>query len=259
MSEPISPSSTNSPGAKKGMSTLVKVLLGCGVLLLLGVGSCVVVSGYFLKKGVKSLESFSKELESNPDAAAVRAAELVLRLNPEVDVLRSSPEEGTITVREKATGKEVTFDLDDIKSGKFSITADGERTEVDIDASAADGGSMKVTTSDGSATFGAASGAAPGWIPAYPGARADGLSTIESRGEKSGSYSLHSTDSPAALLAFFQTELEKAGFEVQRANLTVDGAASGTVSGTNAGRTVSVTAAGEEGGTQALVTYNEKP
>ena len=159
MSEPITPSSQTSP--KKGMSTLVKVLLGCGVLLLLGVGSCVVVSGYFLKKGVNKLEEFAKEAEANPDAAVVRAAEMALRLNPEVEVLSSNPAEGTITVREKATGKEITFDLEDIKAGKFSITSDGEETHVDIDASAADGGSLKVTTDGGTATFGAGSRAVP--------------------------------------------------------------------------------------------------
>ncbi len=78
--------------------------------------------GYFPKKGVGKLSDFAKEMESNPDAAAVRAAELVLRLNPDVDVLSSDPAAGTITVREKKTGKEVTFDLEDIKAGKFSIT-----------------------------------------------------------------------------------------------------------------------------------------
>lgn len=257
MSEPMAPSSQTPP--KKGMSTLVKVLLGCGVLLLLGVGSCVVVSGYFLKKGVNKLEAFAKEVESNPDAAAVRAAEMALRLNPEVDVVSSNPEEGTITVREKATGKEVTFDLEDIKSGKFSITADGEETHVDIDASAADGGSMKVTTDGGTATFGGNANAVPSWIPTYPGARNDGLSTIESKGEKSGSFSINTADAPDALLSYFETKLKADGFEVQRASLAVDGAPSGTLSATNAGRTLSITAAAQEGTTQALVTYNEKP
>ena len=121
MNQPLTPEAA----PKKGMSTFVKVLLGCGVLLLLGIGSCFVVSGYFLKKGVGKISDFAKEMEANPDAAVVRAAELALRLNPEVDVVSSDPAAGTITVREKKTGKEVTFNLEDIKAGKFSITADG--------------------------------------------------------------------------------------------------------------------------------------
>lgn len=254
MSEPIP---SNAP--KKGLSTLVKVLLGCGVLLLLGVGSCFVVSGYFLKKGVNKLESFAKEMESNPDAAAVRAAELALRLNPELDIVSSSPEAGTITVREKATGKEVTFNLEDIRSGRFSIKSGDQETHVDIDASAENGGSMKVTSDQGTATFGAGSGAAPDWIPSYPGARTDGLATIESRGERSGSFTVSTSDAPDLLLAYFEEKLKAGGFEVQRATLSVDGAASGTLSATSEKRNLSITAAAQEGTTQALVAYTEKP
>ena len=136
MNQPLTPEAA----PKKGMSTVVKVLLGCGVLLLLGVGSCFVVSGYFLKEGVNRFSEFAKEMESNPDSAAVKAAALALRLNPEVEVLSSDPAAGTITVREKKTGKKVTFNLEDIKAGKFSIDADGEKTHVDLDASGENGG-----------------------------------------------------------------------------------------------------------------------
>ena len=151
MNQPLTPEAA----PKKGMSTFVKVLLGCGVLLLLGIGSCVVVSGYFLKKGVGKLSDFAKEMETNPDAAIVRAAELTLRLNPEVEVLSSDPAAGTITVREKKSGKKVTFNLEDIKEGKFSIDADGQKTSVDLDASEENGGQMKVVTDQGTAVFGA--------------------------------------------------------------------------------------------------------
>ena len=167
MNQPLTPEAA----PKKGMSTFVKVLLGCGVLLLLGIGSCVVVSGYFLKKGVGKLSDFAKEMESNPDAAVVRAAELALRLNPEVDVVSSDPAAGTITVREKKTGKEVTFNLEDIKAGKFSIEADGEKANIDIDATEENGGQMKVVTDQGTAVFGAGGQKAPDWIPSYPGGR----------------------------------------------------------------------------------------
>lgn len=254
MSEPISP---NTP--KKGMSTLVKVLLGCGVLLVLGVGSCFIVSGYFLKKGVNKLESFAKEMESNPDAAVVRAAEIALRLNPELDVVSSDPLGGTITVREKATGKEITFTLEDIKAGRFTVRSGDEVAHVDVDASAEAGGQMKVTTDQGTATFGVGAQTAPDWVPTYPGGRSDGLASIEANGEKSGSFTLTTADAPDAVLAFYEEKLKAAGFEVQRASLSVDGAPSGTLSATAEKRVLSITAAAQDGSTQALVTYNEKP
>lgn len=254
MNQPLTPETT----PKKGMSTFVKVLLGCGVLLLLGIGSCFVVSGYFLKKGVGKLSDFAKEMESNPDAAAVKAAELVLRLNPEVDVLSSDPAAGTITVREKKTGKEITFDLEDIKAGKFSITADGEKTNVDIDASGENGGQMKVVTDQGTAVFGAG-GQAPDWIPSYPGGRTEGLANIEANGEKSGTFTLRTADTPDTVTAFYEARLKEAGFEVQKASMSFNGAPSGTLNATAGKRQLSITAAAQDGETQALVAYNEKP
>lgn len=257
MNQPLTPEAA----PKKGMSTFVKVLLGCGVLLLLGIGSCVVVSGYFLKKGVGKLSDFAKEMESNPDAAVVRAAELALRLNPEVDVVSSDPAAGTITVREKKTGKVVTFNLEDIKAGKFSIEADGEKANIDIDATEENGGQMKVVTDQGTAVFGAGGQKAPDWIPSYPGGRTEGLASIEAKGEKTGTFTVRTADSPDTVLAFYETKLKEAGFEVQKASLNFNGAPSGTLSATADGekRQLSITAAAQDGETQALVTYSEKP
>ena len=157
MNQPLTPEAA----PKKGMSTVVKVLLGCGVLLFLLVGSCVVVGGYFAKKTIGGLADFAKEMESNPDAAAVKAAAMALRLNPEVEVISSDPAAGTITVRERKTGKEVIFDLEDIKAGKFSVTTDGEKSTIDIDATGENGGQMKVVTDQGTAVFGAGGGKTP--------------------------------------------------------------------------------------------------
>lgn len=253
MSEPISPTP-----AKQGMSTLVKVLLGCGLLLLLGVGSCFVVSGYFLKKGVNKLESFAKEMEENPDAALVRGAALTLRLNPEIEVLSSDPAGGTITVKEKSTGKVVTFNLEEIKAGKFSITTDGEETRVDMNAGT-DGATLQISNEQGTATWGVGTKAPPDWIPTYPGGRADSLASIEANGERSGSFSVNTDDAPDAVLSFFQEKLRAGGFEVQLATMNVDGAPSGTLTASSGKRSVTVTAAAQDGATQALVTYNEKP
>jgi hypothetical protein len=255
MNQPLTPETT----PKKGMSTVVKVLLGCGVLLFLLVGSCVVVGGYFAKKTIGGLSDFAKEVESDPDAAAVRAAAMALRLNPEVDVISSDPAGGTITVREKKSGKMVTFNLEDIKAGRFSITADGETTNVDIDASADNGGQMKVVTDQGTAVFGAGAQQAPDWVPNYPGGRTEGLANIEAKGEKSGTFTLRTADTPDTVLSFYESKLKEAGFEVQKASLSYNGAPSGTLNATSAKRQLSITAAAQDGETQALVSYNEKP
>lgn len=251
------PPPPGAPAPKKGMSTLVKVLLGCGVLVLLGIGSCFVVTGYFVKKGVGKLESFAKDMESNPDAAAVKAAELVLRLNPEVEVLKSDPEAGTITVREKKSGKEVTFTLEDIKAGKFRVKSGDDEAAIDIDADS-DSAQMKVVTKDGSARFGTGQ-STPDWIPTYPGSRTEGIAAIEANGEKSGSFTVRTSDSVDSLLAYFQQKFEGMGFEVSRAALNFNGAPSGTLTASSAQRNVNITATAQEGETQALVSYSDKP
>lgn len=255
MNQPLTPETA----PKQGMSTFVKVLLGCGVLLLLGIGSCFVVSGYFLKKGVGKLSDFAKEMETNPDAATVRAAELALRLNPEVDVISSDPAAGTITVREKKTGKEITFNLEDIKAGKFSITTDGETTSIDVDATQENGGQMKVVTDQGTAVFGAGAQELPSWIPTYPGGRSEGMANIEAQGEKTGTFTLRTADAPDVVIAFFKSKLEESGFTVETASLSFNGAPSGTLNATSGKRQLSITAAAQDGETQALVSYNEKP
>ena len=145
-------------------------------------------------------------METNPDAAVVRAAELALRLNPEVDVISSDPAAGTITVREKKTGKEVTFNLEDIKAGKFSITQDGETTNIDVDASEANGGQMKVVTDQGTAVFGAGAQELPYWIPTYPGGRSEGMANIEAQGEKTGTFTLRTGDAPRRRDRLLQVE-----------------------------------------------------
>jgi len=255
MNQPVPPP-PDASAPKKGMSTLVKVLLGCGVLVVLGIGSCFVVTGYFVKKGVGKLESFAKDLESNPDAAVVKMAEAALRLNPEVDVISSDPARGIITVREKATGKEITFDLEDIKAGKFNIRSGDEEAAIDIDANS-DSAQMKVVTKDGTTRLGSGQ-EIPDWLPTYPGGRSEGIAAIESRGEKSGSFTLRTADPIDTVLAYYEQKLQAVGFEVHRAALNFNGAPSGTLTATSERRNVNITAAAQEGETQALVSYSEK-
>ncbi len=256
MNETVPPP-PGAPAPKKGMSTLVKVLLGCALLVMLGVMAAVGTCYFAAKKIGGGIKSFAEDMEKNPDAAAVKAAELVLRLNPEVEVLKSDPEAGTITVREKKTGKEVTFTLEDIKAGKFRVKSGEDEAAIDIDADS-ESAQLKVVTKDGSARFGTGQ-SVPDWIPTYPGARTEGIAAIEANGEKTGSYTVRTSDSVDSVLAFYQQKLQGMGFEVSRAALNFNGAPSGTLTATSARRNVNITATAQEGETQALVSYSDKP
>jgi hypothetical protein len=258
MNEPVPPP-PGAPAQKQGLSTLVKVLIGCGVVLVLGVGSCVVVTGYLAKKGIGKLEEFAKEAQENPDAALVRTTALALRLNPEIDVVSSDPAGGKIVVREKATGKEVTFTVDDIKEGRLTVSADGQETQVDLDADE-QGGSVTVRGEEGTMVLGAGDAAqVPGWVPGYPGARADAYTSVKSGAETSGSFAIHTSDSVGTVLGYYEEKLKAAGFEVERTTLETTGALGGNLAARSGNRTLNVTLATQEGETQGLIAYVDKP
>ncbi|MCB9377638.1 MAG: hypothetical protein H6511_02590 [Holophagales bacterium] len=248
------------PGApapkKKGLSPLAWFAIGCGALIVLGLGSCFVMTAVVANKAKK----FVEDVEKNPDAAAVKAAEMAMRLNPDVDVVESDPEGGTLTVRDKRSGKEVTFNIEDIKAGRLSISSGDDEVNVDFDATDHGTASMKIESKDGTMVFGGGDGSkVPGWVPVYPGARTDSFSNVEANGERSGSFAIRTSDSTETVLEFYIAKLEAAGFTVDRSTYETNGAMAGSISGRAEGRTVGVTVATQEGETQGLVTYGEKP
>jgi hypothetical protein len=247
------------PGAeapkKKGLSPLAWFGIGCGALIVLGLGSCFVMTAIVANKA----KNFVSDLEKNPDAAVIKAAELALKLNPELEVLSSDAEAGKITVREKATGKEVTFDLEDIKAGRLTIKSGDEEARVDFDAGE-QGGSMTVTSDKGTMVIGGGDGGqVPDWVPSYPGARADSFSNVRAGGENSGTFTIHTPDAAAAVLAYYEDKAKAAGFEVEKTTLETAGAVGGSLVARAGDRTFNVTVATQEGQTQGLIAYSEKP
>src|SRR5947208_15632878 len=98
---------------KKGLGPLGWIAIGCGVILVI----CVMVfavGGYFAKK---KFDQFSK----NP---AKTTAELIVRANPDLELVSEDDKAGTITVRDKKKNETVTLNFDDIKNGKLKVTTD---------------------------------------------------------------------------------------------------------------------------------------
>jgi hypothetical protein len=260
MAEPVvpPPPPPTPPGApKQGLSTGAKIAIGCLVAVVLCVGGCFVVTAVGLHWAGKKVKNFAENAEKNPNAAAVQAVELMVKFNPEVEVVSSDPDAGTITLREKKTGKVVKFNAEDIKNGKFSFESDGEK--VNVEANGDNGGSFKVESSKGRFAVGGAADAAPDWVPVYPGARADSYSNLEANGEKSGTFTIHTADPAEKVLAYYKSQLEGAGFKVEKSTLESTAAFGGNLTATAGARSVNVTVATQEGETQGLVAYSEKP
>lgn len=238
---------------KKGLGVWAWVAIGCGVLLVLGLGTCVGV-GMFVKDKVGAM---AEDFEKNPAKAA---AELAIKMNPEVEVVRSDDQ--TMTVRHKQTGEEVTVSFEDIAEGKLTWeTKEGKAT---IDAStSSDGesGTLTVTGPKGEvATFGAGAGAAsvPAWVPTYPGGEVTGNYDSRTPEGHIGAVTVTSGDALDEMMAFYQRELEGAGFEVQKT--TMEGTVSGgTLTGSTSepNRSVSIAFSVVDGKTQAMVSFSE--
>jgi hypothetical protein len=259
MSEPIVPPPP--PVAeKKGLSTGAKVAIGCVVALLVVMGGCAIAAYMGMSWLGKEAKSFADDMEKNPNAAAVKAVEMMVKFNPDVDVVSSDPAKGTITLRDKKTGKVVTFNAEDIRNGKFSFEEDGKKTTLDFDQQGEQGGTLTVDSPEGRATYGSGDGAGvPSWVPAYPGARQEGFNSVESAGERSGTFTMRTADSVEKVVAWFEATLEDAGFEVEKSELDIAGAVTANLNAKSDGRGVNIVVSSQEGETQGLVAYSEKP
>lgn len=224
---------------RRGTSPIVWVLVALGGLFLLfiigvfGIGALVVHKAH--QAGISS-----ELLRRNPAAAAARIAAMA---NPDVDIVSQDDSAGTISLRDRRTGKVVTMSFDQVKSG-FRITADG------------DDGKQAVLE------FGGASAAKlPDWVPSYPGANIQG--TFRAKGTDSdgqgqgGNFTFSTSDAASNVMSFYQGKAKDLGMKVK---LTATAAEGGTMiaSDDNDRRMLTIIVGQSSGQTNVNVTYAEK-
>lgn len=243
---PQNPYTPQPPAGPKKTSPWVWVGVGCLVLLLLGAGTCVFI-GYKAK-------NFAEKYKDNPELAAI---ELMVGANPDLEMVSSDKDARTVTVRDKKSGKEMTFNFDDIKNGNFSMEgSDGSKVDIG-------GGQVQVTDEKGQTTTlagGAGTSNLPEWLPAYPGATA--ISSFSASGATGGAVTMfESTDSADEALAFYEEKLKESGFTVEKNAYKVnDSTAGGTVTGKDGGDKgeVNVLVGAQGGKTSITVTHTTK-
>ena len=169
--------------AKKKTSIWVWLLGGCLLLLLLVGGACV-IGGYFVAQKVKDVAG---DFEDNPAKAA---AELVVKLNPDLEMVEGDDEDGSITVRNSSTGEESTFDYSEIAEGRFSFSNDDG--EVRVDAQGGQDGMVTVTSDDGETHvgIGETNKELPSWVPKLSD-YSDSTSAFTSRDKEEARTSVH--------------------------------------------------------------------
>lgn len=244
------------PPPKKGLSPLAWIGIGCGVLAVIAmivIGGLLAAGGYFLKKQ-------ADKFEKNPSLAA---AELIVRANPELEVVSTDQNAGTITIRNKKTGEVVTFDAKEAEKGHFEFkTKDGTAV---FDASGKDA-TIKVTDEKGQVSTIVGGGGAPqnlpSWLPVYPGATVQGTFDAKSaEGGRTLSFTVTTTDAADKVLDFYKSRFEEAGLKVDSTVNASGSEGTGgllTVNGENPSRSASVLVSSTGNQTQAVVNAQEK-
>lgn len=236
------------------MSTTAKVLIGCGVVAVLGAIAIAVmfaIGASFLKK----------KIGDNPTLAA---AELMVRANPDYEVVESDSEKGTLTIKEKKTGEVVTMNAEDIQNGKLSFTTKDGTTTFDANQSG-EGATVRMTNEKGEqATFSAGQGAPkdlPSWVPTYPGADVQGSYDATTADGRSAMFTVTTADALDEVAGHFETQLKAAGLTVQKNTTETGGEKVVMLIGNTSDekRTATVTVSTSEGKTQALVNFVDKP
>ena len=233
--------------AKKGMSPLAWVGIGCGVIIVFGL-IAVVAMGLFVKKKLE-----------NPGMAT---AELVVRANPDLELISSDPKTNTMTIKNKKTGEVVTFNAEDIKNGKLSVKTDKGTTTFDGNK---DGGTVKVTDEKGQeqvSTFGA-TGAQnlPSWVPQYPGGTIQGTFDTTGPQGRSAAFGVSTKDAVEKVADWYESQLKGAGFKVDKNTFATNGTTAGgsvTAKSDDEKRTVAIIITAANGLTQAAVTFEDK-
>lgn len=253
MSQPMTPT----PTPKKKMSPWAWVAIGCGaiaVLAILAIGGTVAAGGWFLKKQVN-------KYEANP---AVAAAELLIRANPDVELVESDVEKGTITFRNKADGEVITMNAQDIQDGKFSVTTKEGTTTIDGSTNGEEGGTLTVTNDKGEqAVFNAGTEAPknlPSWLPAYAGGTVEGAYDATTAEGRNAMFTMKTSDNIDQVAEFYESKLKAAGLKVDRASYETNGEKAITLSGTSEDnkQTASVVVNNADGMTQAVINFAEK-
>jgi hypothetical protein len=211
------------------------IILGLFILGGLAVGGLAFFVAHKAREAGISTELFRR----NPAAATAR---ILAAANPDVEIVGEDDGAGTVTVRDRRTGKTMTWNLDQAKQGRLRITAEDENGK------------------DATVEFGAgAAGKLPSWVPSYPGAKGQGNFAITGKGSdgNGGTFSFNTTDSPDRVFSFYQREIGNLGMKVQVNTTTPQG---GVINAADEDdkRSLNVVVSGSSGETTVNVTYGDK-
>jgi YD repeat-containing protein len=224
-----------------------------GSFILICVIGVVALGMYGLHK-VKQAGFDTSLMKKNPVYAS---AKMGATMNKDVEIIASDDNAGSLTVRDKRTGKTTTMRFD-AANNKMVITDEkGQTSTITTDGNA---GSVSVQGPDGTVKIGAGADKAPNWVPQYPGSNPQNTYSANEQGKQSGIYTFTTADSSEKVLGYYADQLTSGGMQISRMNSSSGGKNTGMVHGQDkdGSHTVVVTSGEESDGTHVSVTYEEK-
>ena len=240
------------PGKK---SNVLLWIVGIVVVVMVGFTAMCGIGGYFLMRKAKQSGFDSALITKNPGYAT---AKMMVTMNPELDTVSSDDSNGTIVVREKKTGKTMTFKFDAEKKSMVVVDEDGKEATVKLNTDG-DKSAIEVQSSDGTVKFGSSgSSQMPAWLPTYPGSSPKGTFSSQTKDGNQSTFAFKTNDAPAKVMSYYQDQLKSGGFNITMTTNTPQG---GMVMAEDGGKTRSVmltVGAGSGDGTDVSVTSIEK-
>mgnify|MGYP000023531326 CR=1 FL=1 len=166
--------------SKKGLHPMAWVGIGCGGLLVVATLAVALLIGW----GKRKFKEVQHELATT---AQESAAEMLIEMNSELEMLSEDPETGEITVLVEGTGEQLTFSPEELTEGRVTFKGpDGTST----------------TLGQGDLAD------VPAWVPRYAGATDEKALFHREKGASiKGLLSYSSTDAVQDLEDFYDTEL----------------------------------------------------
>jgi hypothetical protein len=220
---------------RRKTSPLVWVLVIVLGIFILG-GVAVVGTGMFLMHKARQAGIDPDLWRHNPGLAAAKMAAAV---NPNLEIARVNDDAGTITFRDKRSGKETTVTFADARNGRFKFSAEDEN------------GKTATVELGGSASQ------LPSWIPSYPGSNPQMTVSGSGSDGAGGNFTFSTSDSPARVMEFYRDKAKGLGMTVEN---VVSGDEGGTMTATDEGshRSLTVLVGSSSGQTTVNVTYGQK-
>ena len=243
------------PPQKKGVSPLVWILGGLGILVMLVV-IAVVGAGFFIAHKAREAGFDAETIKRNPALATIR---MMAALNPDIEVVSYDDDKGHVKVREKKTGKTYSVDFDDAKRGKFVFQEDGKAPVTITTKGDGDSGMLEVKGEDGTTVKIGGGGPAkvPAWMPDYPGSEPTGTFSAQSGDGASGNYTFKTKEPADKVAKFYSEGFKQMGMKVT-STISGDKDGGGMVSGQVDKKTAVVLFGADSGETTVNVTFTTK-